>query len=82
MLSLCYAGATDHGERQCALWCWCAIVVVVFFFFLKGQGEDFPSDHLAEKEREGEEMRGRAAGSYLDHKADLSLKMGGNKRKR
>lgn len=58
------------------------LLLLLFFFFLKGQGEDFPSDHLAEKEREGEEMRGRAAGSYLDHKADLSLKMGGNKRKR
>lgn len=47
-LSLCYAGATDHGWRQCALWCWCG---------LRGRGEDFSSDHLAERERERETER-------------------------
>lgn len=35
----------------------CGAGVLCFFSLFKGQEEDFPSDHLAEKEREGERKR-------------------------
>lgn len=92
---VCYVMMTVEGEKDgCCLSTMlvqlitaegsvlCGAGVLFFFSLFKGQEEDFPSDHLAEKEREWvrerEKQRDHAASSNLNHKADLSLKLGGD----